>query len=174
VNGYSMGCGHGLLFRTDRDGNPLWTREYANGDYVILEAGLMTPDGGFAACGVAPEDSSHPVNDFFVVHVRDSGRAAIVGHGGAAPDRSLGLQIRSSRASLGRAAEVDFYVPQQGPAALSVFDLSGRRLEMVSGWFGVGWHRAVLPKSLPSGVYLARLESRGGAVTERLLLLRMQ
>jgi len=67
-----------------------------------------------------------------------------------------------------------FSLPADGRVALSVYDLSGRRIaslvnaELTAGRHETSWNCS----ELPSGVYLYRLETGAGALTQRLVVSR--
>jgi hypothetical protein len=67
-----------------------------------------------------------------------------------------------------------FSLPSEGRVALSVYDLSGRRIatcvdsELTAGRHEVTWSCA----EVPSGVYLYRLETGAGSLTQRLVVSR--
>ncbi len=66
-----------------------------------------------------------------------------------------------------------FENPATGPVRLEVFDLAGRRVDVIRDQvLGAGSHTAAWrPHDLASGVYLARLRTVAGDATTRLLLL---
>jgi hypothetical protein len=67
-----------------------------------------------------------------------------------------------------------FSLPEDGRAALSVYDLAGRRVatpldsELTAGRHETTWNCS----STPSGVYLYRLETTAGSLTQRLVISR--
>ncbi len=67
-----------------------------------------------------------------------------------------------------------FNLPQAGQATLKVYDLAGRTVAtLFDRELPTGWHTAQFDGSqAASGVYLAVLESGGGRIVERLLLLK--
>ena len=71
------------------------------------------------------------------------------------------------------ATTLRFENPATGPVRLEVFDLAGRRVDVIRDQvLGAGTHTAAWrPHDLASGVYLARLRTMAGDATTRLLLL---
>ena len=76
-------------------------------------------------------------------------------------------------------ATINFGIPQAGPVRLSVFDLRGRRLNvLVDGWLGAGegvviWDGgAASGQPVPSGIYLLKLETGRQQATGRVVLIR--
>lgn len=67
-----------------------------------------------------------------------------------------------------------FSLERGASVRLTVYDLQGRRVrELVAGALGAGEHTAVFDaRGLPSGVYLARLETEAGTFTQRLTIVR--
>ncbi len=67
-----------------------------------------------------------------------------------------------------------FNLPETGHATLKVYDLSGRTVAtLFDRELQAGWHTAQFDGSqAASGIYLAVLESEGGRIVERLLLLK--
>jgi hypothetical protein len=67
-----------------------------------------------------------------------------------------------------------FSLPADGRVALSVYDLSGRRIaSLVNAELTAGRHEATWNcAEIPSGVYLYRLETGAGALTQRLVVSR--
>ncbi|MCX7020673.1 MAG: T9SS type A sorting domain-containing protein [bacterium] len=67
-----------------------------------------------------------------------------------------------------------FSLPDDGRVELSVFDLAGRRVatpiasELTAGRHETSWNCA----EIPSGVYLYRLETVAGSLTQRLVISR--
>ena len=73
---------------------------------------------------------------------------------------------------------LSFVVPE-GPVELTIYDVAGRRVRtLVSGIRGAGRHDVVWDgrgdtgRSVPAGVYFARLEARHTTVTRKLVLIR--
>lgn len=69
---------------------------------------------------------------------------------------------------------IRFYLAQNGPANLQVFDLTGRLIQTLSqgvqtaGWHQYQWNAA----ALPSGVYLYRLQTESGVQTRKMTLIK--
>jgi hypothetical protein len=67
-----------------------------------------------------------------------------------------------------------FSLPSDGPVALSVYDLAGRRVttclegELTAGRHEASWNCS----TTPSGVYLYRLDTQAGSLTQRLVISR--
>ncbi|MBK6898419.1 MAG: T9SS type A sorting domain-containing protein [bacterium] len=73
---------------------------------------------------------------------------------------------------------VRFDLPREGRVELAVYDLQGRRVRtLLAGNAAAGPHEVLWPgdddagRTLPSGVYLARLRGPGGTAAERKLTL---
>ncbi|MEM1042581.1 MAG: LamG-like jellyroll fold domain-containing protein [Bacteroidota bacterium] len=71
-------------------------------------------------------------------------------------------------------AEIDFALPATGAVSLQVFDMMGRRVAtLAEGVREAGPHTVRFDAgTLPSGVYLVRLEAGGQAATRRVTLVR--
>jgi len=70
---------------------------------------------------------------------------------------------------------IEYSLPKSGRATLTVYDVSGRRVETIlDRVVSAGIHHAVwrAPQNLPSGVYFARLRSEGQTAMRRLVLVR--
>ena len=67
-----------------------------------------------------------------------------------------------------------YAVPFKTQVNLSIFDLAGRKLEMVvEGNVSSGYHSIIWePKELPSGMYLVRFEAAGFVQTKKLVMIR--
>jgi len=72
-----------------------------------------------------------------------------------------------------------FSIARAGPVDLGIFDLAGRRVgTAATGWYAAGTHevswRALdrMGRTLPSGVYLCRLQACGETVARRVTLAR--
>jgi hypothetical protein len=100
---------------------------------------------------------------------------------GASPN--LGTHVLALHANrpnpFARETTVEFALPGRGQVALSVHDVAGRRVRtLVSGTLEPGAHRAQWDgsdaegRALGSGVYFIRLETAGGTLMRRALLLR--
>ena len=70
-------------------------------------------------------------------------------------------------------------LPDAGPVAIGVFDLSGREVtRLAEGMHAAGWHRVIWNgntaggRPAPNGIYLVRLVSAGTRRTARVVLLR--
>ncbi len=72
------------------------------------------------------------------------------------------------------AIQFEFRVAQAGPVLLRVFDILGRELAVLlneeknAGMYRAAWNAS----TVPSGLYVARLESGGKAVIQKILLVR--
>ncbi len=72
------------------------------------------------------------------------------------------------------AVNFTYSIPDDGRVVLTVYDLSGRRIatpvdsELAAGRHEVSWNCA----EIPSGVYLYRLETSSGSLTQRLVISR--
>ncbi|HOT98045.1 MAG TPA: glycosyl hydrolase [bacterium] len=69
---------------------------------------------------------------------------------------------------------IAFYLRQDGPVRLAVYDITGRMVAMlIDGRCAAGEHRVIFRgQGLASGVYLCRLETAAGREVRRMLLLR--
>lgn len=92
------------------------------------------------------------------------------------PAQTLGLNLRNPFQGTGA---VTYSVPQRGPAALRVYDVTGRAVRTLldgtidSGSGAAAWDgRDDDGRELPGGIYFARLESGGRQKTEKLVLIR--
>jgi len=98
------------------------------------------------------------------------GPTEVVTFPGAA--RELSLSVYPSPAS--GSFTVDYTLPVDGPITIALYDLSGRRVATVlDGEMTAGRHDDSYDASaLPPGVYLARLSTDAGSLTERLVITR--
>jgi hypothetical protein len=68
---------------------------------------------------------------------------------------------------------VEFTLADDGPAALELVDVGGRRVIARNlGAPGAGRHAVELRESLPMGVYLVRLTHAGRALVKKTVVLR--
>jgi hypothetical protein len=74
---------------------------------------------------------------------------------------------------------IHFETPQSTPVDLSICTLDGRRITtLAGGMVHAGLHRVIwhgvdaAGRRVPSGVYLARLQTRNGIATQRVLFLK--
>ena len=69
---------------------------------------------------------------------------------------------------------IQYAVPADGFVSLKVFDVLGKEvITLVSGFKAAGTHQALFDApTLPSGVYVSRLEFGGGSVNQKMLLVR--
>jgi hypothetical protein len=97
---------------------------------------------------------------------------AVVAVSGGGTPRVAVVQALSSPAEL--AQRVAFHVPAPGPVRLVVYDVSGRLVErLVDASLDAGPHVAQWDASRhSSGIYIYRLETPGGDVTKKTLVLR--
>jgi hypothetical protein len=100
----------------------------------------------------------------------------------AAPEGELpavNLTLAASPNPFNPQVELSFSLPAPGPARLAVYDLQGRRIiTLQEGALSEGAHRLfwggddARGRSVPAGAYICRLETPGGAVSERVTLLK--
>ena len=94
--------------------------------------------------------------------------------GPGSPPEPGNPQLRNSPEPFNPETDFSFDLPDDGLVSLRIYDLTGRlvatlldrRLE--AGTYSQAWNAA----GLPSGIYVARLATRAGMVTERCLLLK--
>jgi hypothetical protein len=105
--------------------------------------------------------------DTMLVTVGDTGT-------GSGPGGSV-LSMSTPRPNPCRSeASVDYSLPVQGDVSLSVYDLAGRSVAVLaSGQFGEGSHSAVWNTSdIPAGLYILKLDTSGGSVVQKLMVVR--
>ncbi|MBD3220297.1 glycosyl hydrolase [bacterium] len=99
----------------------------------------------------------------------------------AAPETpdALALDLRAAPNPFNPLTELRFALPTGGAVTLEILDVRGRRVavplrtELPAGEHRVRWDgRDETGRTLPSGVYLARLAAGGMTVTEKLMLAR--
>lgn len=143
--------------------------------YVILGDTVVIPTGA-THLFVAPAenyyvDNSDPDGDF-AVEIR-------VLQVAAAPQALAPLTLSATPNPFNPQTSLAFSLPAAGSARLAIHDLRGRRLRVLldgtvdAGDHAVTWNgRDESGRALPTGSYVARLETGGMAVTTRLSLLR--
>ena len=171
------------------------------GDHTVVltcvsREAVTTPLGTFPAISIttAWPDSPAPApwryaNDGELAYGQGTGPVRIRQAGGLDPTWLLtavfGLDITAAPASPARpvvqagpnpfnpVTTLRFENPAAGPVRLEIFDLAGRRVDVIRNQvLGAGSHTAAWrPHHLASGVYLARLRTVAGDATTRLLLL---
>jgi len=124
-----------------------------------------------------------PVNDFFVLNL--SGVFWLYRYTDLVSDTTVsgpagaGLSLRI--ASLNPASDgaaLTFFLPRASGVNVAIFDAAGHRVDTVAtGTFGAGphtirWTGRAANEPAPSGIYFARFESSGHAVTRKFTLLR--
>lgn len=170
----------GRYLFADYCSNQIWSLDWTSQDglgTVIEHTDALTPAGGYGNIVSIGEDGH---GDLYVVDsggsvwrmVDDTASSADLPD---APDRLLGAQPNP----FNPATELVFRLGKDGPATLTVHDLAGRRLAtVVRGSFTAGTHRVAWDGrdqrggGLASGVYLIRLATRAGVMTQKVTLAR--
>jgi len=95
------------------------------------------------------------------------------------PAPELNLELKAEPNPFNPFTEVVFTAPATGETTLNIYNLGGRHIEtLLSRDLAAGEHRVQWDgtgqdgRSVPSGVYLVHLNSRGGNRTGKLLLAR--
>jgi Zn-dependent metalloprotease len=134
-------------------------------DYYIIADNVATWRGA------SPRGAEYKHN---TVYVNDT--FADVADGDHRP--SLSLSLLGANPVHGNAA-LNFSLSQAGPARLQLIDVSGRVVRtLVDGSMSAGPHAAswngrdAAGRSLPSGLYFARLDAEGGSIVRRVLMVR--
>jgi zinc metalloprotease ZmpB len=156
----------------DPTGNPNeWGGEipvqtaHSSFDYYIIADNVATWRGA------SPRGAEYKHN---TVYVNDT--YADVGDGDH--HSSLSLSLLGANPVRGNAA-LNFSLSQAGPARLQLIDVSGRVVRtLVDGSMSAGPHaaswngRGAEGRSLPSGLYFARLDAEGRSIVRRVLMVR--
>jgi len=102
---------------------------------------------------------------------RDLIRSAGVGGNAAVP---TGYALSAYPNPFNPTTTLVFSLPVSGLTKIAVYDLAGRMVrELASGSFEAGEYRVPFDASaLPTGIYVARLESGSAALTAKLLLIK--
>ena len=146
----------------DRSGNVRHTTDFRSVYATVLERWL-----GLSAAEVEGAlGGSHPALD--VIPARAATPTGPVASG---PSLSLSPPAPNPVSSTARVA---YALPAAGPARLSLFDVSGRRVAVLAdGPAAAGRHEASLNAgALAAGLYVLRLETPGGAVSQRATVVR--
>ena len=169
---YGAGYSHMWVVKVDSGGNELWSRTFGSPDSDYTAAGMAQPtaDGGYVVVG----ETNMPVTglDVYLLKFDADGSTAI------ANTRSRGLprvdaEPRIEVASVGTGLRaIRYYVPRQGPIALTLFDVIGRkRATIVSADMAAGWHEAAMPAGLTGGSYVLKLEAAQTCACVKVVLL---
>jgi hypothetical protein len=68
---------------------------------------------------------------------------------------------------------VSYSLPSNEPAALEVFDVTGRQLSSRQvGGLGPGFHSVKLAEWMPPGMYVVRLSQAGRSMSTRIAVVR--
>lgn len=116
---------------------------------------------------------SEPSNEFLIT-INVSAAVSELADGGA----KWRLRIEPNPTT--RGAELLFYAPESGAAALEVFDAAGKRVRRLlgGGWVGAGEHRIHWDglddggHAVPAGTYFASLRRGAERITERVTVVR--
>lgn len=114
--------------------------------------GITTNNIAMGLESQAPAPSHDDVAD------RPATRFAVPFSSVASLEPAFGLFPSSTHAARDGAVEIDFALPDGGPARLELVDIAGRMVESSPvGSFGPGRHSFVIDRALRPGIYLARL-----------------
>lgn len=151
--------------------NATSTPPLATGAWVPLEIPIANFTGLAARAHIAQLILSGDTRTAFVDNVYFSNALVGVGEGAPVAFALQGVAPNPARHEL----RVRLGLPDAKPAALTLFDVGGRRLETrrVDG-MGPGWQTVSLgvDQHLPAGVYLIRLTQDGRSLTTRAVLAR--
>ena len=135
-----------------------------------LEVRSLVVDGALTTVYVGTEAGVSALSNYPLT----SGTAVTPGRA----DLALALGIVPNPAAAGRLS-IRFNLPDAASITLEVFDIAGARIRLLArGTFASGPHRTAWDgrddrgRSVPAGVYLARIQTSRGARTARLVLLR--
>jgi hypothetical protein len=155
--------------------SPAWTQ--------LAPAGTWPPGGREGACAIYDHSldrmlafGGYNAIDTFgrmdnVWTLTFGGLAAV---GDKTPGPGGALRLSAAPTPFSTSTRLSFALPTSGPVRLELFDVTGRRVDtLVHGQMEAGTHVVSWqPKRARPGLYLARLESGGRAVTGRLLLMK--
>lgn len=165
-----------------RDGRPVtgWLvmRDGADGAVALTPAPLPATARGFTD-GLAPAgDASYRLVALHAYGHRSAAASATVTAAAVVDGGGLFLSPGQPNPARG-GATLAFGLPRDGAATLRVFDLAGRLVRTLvagdrpAGPGAAAWDgRDEGGRDAPAGVYFCRLESAGGSVTRKLLLVR--
>ena len=69
--------------------------------------------------------------------------------------------------------QIKFFLPKEAFVRLRLFDITGREAaELANGTFAGGWHKFELPDELPSGVYIAKLQTEDAEIKTKILKIK--
>jgi len=160
----------GILVRFDAGGSELWSMYVDPGgsDQVKLYDALQLPEGGYIATGYLYDFSGGTgVNGYLVCYAPETG----IGEGIQSPP-CLSLDVPLPNPSSG-SFSIGYGVPSPMRVDLTVYDLSGRRIESLVIDEVVEGDRSILwdPGDAPSGCYLVVLRTEEGTLTRTCLRL---
>jgi len=168
------GSGGGGIWSAN-DTSPYW--EVVNGGVNNAVRALQAHDGRLYVAGDFTEVATTSTGGVF------SARFGAVSTASTAVETIPGvsaLRLYPNRPNpFNPMTEFRFAVPEDGPASLAVFDLTGRRITtLVTGHLTAGLHRAswdgrdVRGNTVASGVYFCRLSAGGTSVMRKATLLK--
>jgi hypothetical protein len=166
------------LSRSDIHGN-------AGGDWVGDLAGLLGVDGNFSAPPLycAPDDRHLQAGSPCAPDQTGFGLVGALGVGcetaTGAPSPARDLRVGAHPNPFNPRTEITYTLPQAGRTRLSVYDVRGRRLDVLvdealpAGEHRVRWSaRDGAGRALATGTYVLVVESAGRRATTKLLLMR--
>jgi len=158
---------YGVITRLDSSGNYYWSDNIYNSGCVTINSISQLSQGGYIAAGEAfsPENG---VQGFLIKYapelgIESSNYPSIVSINSIAPN------------PLSSSAVIQFSLVEAGTAKLTLYDLNGREIGIISegvfagGTNTVNWHA---PDGLSNGCYLMRLETTVGNDASHLIVLK--
>jgi hypothetical protein len=147
------------LARTDEAGDTIWTRIFFGGGAYSLQ---KTNDGGYVIAGESGDDA-------YLIKTNSNGVVPVPEE--ASTPTGLALEQNYPNPFNPR-TRIGFEIPVSGFTSLKVYDVLGREVAtVVNEKMEAGQHVVSFnAESLPSGVYIYRIET-GGYVTSRKMLL---
>ena len=97
----------------------------------------------------------------------------VEGDAPAAQELQLALESPLTARSLQGSVQVEFSLPDGGPARLEMVDIAGRLVASSEvGSLGAGRHALAIGRDLPSGIYLVRLRHQQGRASAKAAVVR--
>ncbi len=156
-----------MISRHDVNGDELWRDYVYNSNCTDIYSIRQLSQGGYIAAGKAfPNPSPNPYQAILIKYSPETGISQ--------PDPVISPGLGISPNPFSSTLSVNFSLPEPGTASLHIYDLSGRRVDVVAdevfpaGKNTVEW---VVPNGVSSGCYLIQYKSTLESISERCMLI---
>ena len=164
------------LIKTNEEGDTLWTQTFGGNSDDEANSVRQTSDGGYIITGYTGSFGAAGKNVWLIRLAPDS-PIAVEPEGKQTPhDFALYSAYPNP---FNPSTTIAYDLPQAGPVALVVYDLRGREVtRLAEGRHEAGYHqvtwagRDAAGREVPTGIYIARLNTPGYTKSIKMLLLK--